>query len=80
MANGGSRCGAVLCPLPGIRGAHSAALRPAGDYAPHGDVWPARLFASFFAGSVQLLPVRDPHAEAARAAASLDTALDTAAG
>ena len=34
----------------------------------------------FFAGSVQLLPVRDPHAGAARAAASLDTALDTAAG
>ena len=33
----------------------------------------------FFADSEQLLPVRDPHAEAARAAASLDTALDTAA-
>ena len=42
-----SQCGAVLCPLPGVRGAHSAALRPVGDYAPHGVVWPARLFASF---------------------------------
>ena len=39
-------------PLPAARvgRAHSAALRSAGDYAPHGDVWPACHFPSVLRG------------------------------